>query len=79
MSHGLQFKYLLDAIDCSGARHNLNDDLVAAETAAARNDIGFRARIVTKICLGLAAVGSMRRRRPESLDEGLGRETRASR
>jgi hypothetical protein len=73
MSHGLQFKYLLDAIDCSGARHNLNDDLVAAETAAARNDIGFRARIVAKVCLGLAAVGSMRRRRPESLDDALAR------
>ncbi len=73
MSHGREFKYLLDAMDCSGARHNLNDDLVAAEMAAARKHIGFRARIVARLCLGLAAVGSMRRRRPESLDDAHAR------
>jgi len=73
MNHGLGFKHLLDAIDRTGAKHSLIDDLLAAEMATARNHIGFRAWIVAKVCLGLAAVGSMRPRRQESLDDALAR------
>jgi hypothetical protein len=78
MNHGLGVQYLVDAIDRGNRNASLNDDLIAAEMAAAQNRVGLWTRVIGRIRTAFSAIGTNRAKRPETLEESVERLARVS-
>ena len=73
MNHALGVQSLVDAIDSRKRNGSLNDDLIAAEMAAAQAHVGFGTWVIGRIRKGFAVIGIRRAERPETLEESVAR------
>lgn len=73
MNHALGVQSLVEAIDSRNRNGSLNDDLIAAEIAAAQSHVGFGTWVIGQIRKGFALIGIRRAERPETLEESVAR------